>query len=148
MTADTKSKLAVGVSVLVPSFDEKALLMGTRLNNSAAGLLSTPGGRIEQSEDMYSCAARELWEETSLIAPKGYLQVLGFAEHFRYDNHYIMFYIVAWRYEGTIRNLEPEKCAGWDWQPVDNLITHPEITTEPLNILVKYRTLLLDRRCA
>jgi 8-oxo-dGTP diphosphatase len=126
-----KPKYAVGVSVLITKGD--SLLLGERTNTSAAGLLSTPGGRIEQEEDIFSCAVRETMEETGLSLTKELLRVVAWREHFRFGQHYFMFYVHAPQSFGTIENREPEKCKGWEWRKIGEL--KAEETTEPLEIL-------------
>jgi NADH pyrophosphatase NudC (nudix superfamily) len=59
---DEKPRYAVGVSVLLISGGQ--LLLGRRKNNKAAGMLSTPGGRLEPNESIMECAHREFHEET------------------------------------------------------------------------------------
>lgn len=122
-----KSRLAVGVSVLLTR--DKKLLLGRKKNNT--GLLSTPGGRIELNEDMYGCAGRETLEATGLTAKN--FKVIGFREHFRYGDHYIMFYLHSSTFEGRLENREPEKCEGWEWKYYADI--HFSDTTEPASIL-------------
>jgi 8-oxo-dGTP diphosphatase len=126
-----KSTLPVGVSVLLLNGEGKVLL-GERVNVSAAGLLSTPGGRIEQNETMFECAHRELLEETGVDVHPGAFRLLGFKEHFRFGNHYIMIYVTAFHY-GTVVNKEPEKCKGWEWMDINGIL--PDRCTEPQDIL-------------
>ncbi len=60
----TKPTLPVGVSVLLVNRDRRVALGERAENISAGGLLSTPGGRIEENERLQGTAARELEEET------------------------------------------------------------------------------------
>jgi 8-oxo-dGTP pyrophosphatase MutT (NUDIX family) len=106
--------------------------MGRRKNNSGAGLLSTPGGRLEKDETILQCARREFKEETGAELA-GDLKVIGWHEHFRFGNHYIMFYVHAREAVGIIHNVEPEKCEGWMSVHIENI--NLEDTTEPQDIL-------------
>lgn len=124
-----KSTLAVGVSVLL--VQKGKLLLGKRKNVTAEGLFSTPGGRIEQNENMFSCAEREFKEETGAVISSP-LEVIGFKELFRFNMHYIMFYLKATAYEGEIVNNEPDKCEGWKFYSLRSL---PGSCTEPQDIL-------------
>lgn len=134
-TEEEKPRLPVGVSVLITHGDY--VLLGERINNTAAGLLSTPGGRVEENEDILSCAVRETVEETGILFSKDVLKVVAWREHFRYGQHYIMFYahveVDVWIRLGTFENKEPEKCKGWSWYRIADL--KQEFTTEPLEIL-------------
>lgn len=138
-----KPRLAVGVSVLLTN-QQGQLLLGKRKNNTAAGLWSTPGGRIELEEDMFTCAARELKEETGVIANIQNMEVVDYKEHLRYGDHYFMCYIHVWDWTGEVQNMEPDKCEGWEWfdfrsngysaAALNKLVMNLE-TTEPFDIL-------------
>ena len=125
------TKLPVGVSVIITD-SEGRILVSERKTGLAAGLLSTPGGRVEFKENMLECAIRETKEETGLdIATP--LTVIGWKEHFRFDMHYFMFYIHAKYYSGEPRTTEPDKHGSWLWVSPDCL--NSENTTEPADIL-------------
>lgn len=129
-----KPTLPVGVSVLLTN-PAQQLLVAKRKNNSGTGLLSTPGGRLEVNENIFTCAAREFAEECQ--ASLGAVEIIGWREHFRYGNHYIMFYAHATGYVGTISNGIPDKSDDWEWRDMFNLT--PENCTEPLDILGEVR---------
>lgn len=126
MTQDDKPRHPEGVSVLIVR--DGKLLLGQRVNCSAEGLYSTPGGRIELGESEFACAARETYEETGLLLRAEELAVLGFMEHFRFGMHYFMVYLLAWKVLGQPTNREPHKCIGWDWFSRDRI---PGNCTEP-----------------
>lgn len=131
VSEQAKPTLPVGVSVLVVQGGK--VLMGRRKNNTAEGLWSTPGGRVEENEDIYGCAIRETKEETGLELSRENLTFLDFREHFRYGKHYIMFYMKASGFDGEPVNTEPDKCESWEWVTTSEM---PEsATTEPKEIL-------------
>jgi 8-oxo-dGTP diphosphatase len=129
----SKPTLPVGVSVLLVD-SENRILLGERINNTASGMFSTPGGRIELDEDMIACAIRETKEETGLIVDAEDVRIIGFKEHFRFGNHYVMFYAEVRRWSGELTNTEPHKCKEWQWFSVSEI---PENCTEPKDILAK-----------
>jgi 8-oxo-dGTP diphosphatase len=142
VSTTAKAKFSIGVSVLVTNRSGK-LLLGERQNTGTAdGLLSTPGGRIEMSENMYQCAQREAKEEANIMVLN--LVLLGVQEHFRYGKHYFMFYYWAPRYVGRIRNVEPDKCKGWAWYDIRKI--QMDECTEPVWILCKVRQLFADQK--
>jgi ADP-ribose pyrophosphatase YjhB (NUDIX family) len=100
-----KPRHAVGVSVLL--IENGALLLGKRgpSTGAAQGWLSTPGGRLEIDESFEDCARREFKEETGATL-YGRLKILGYKKHFRFGEHYIMFYVFAPGHVGTIGNPE------------------------------------------
>jgi 8-oxo-dGTP diphosphatase len=127
---DLKPTHPVGVSVLLTN-DKNQVLLGLRKNNSGAGYLSTPGGRLEIDENLYQCAAREFFEETG--AALGAVKIVAWKEHFRYNNHYIMFYAHAKLYAGTIKNCIPDKSEDWRWFDISQL--NDNNCTEPADVL-------------
>jgi 8-oxo-dGTP pyrophosphatase MutT (NUDIX family) len=131
-----KPTLPVGVSVLLTN-TRGELLLGRRKNNTASGLLSTPGGRVEPGEHLFECAAREFLEETGASISTAHLRFVDFKEHFRYGGHYIMFYVHATYHIGEIVNVEPNKCEGWNF--VDTLSVLPSDCTEPPDVLLRLR---------
>lgn len=137
-----KPRHAVGVSVLLT--DGGRLLLGKRKNNLAAGLLSTPGGRLELDETVLQCAAREFFEETGANIFTDEISVIAAKKHIRYGDHYVMFYVHADHYTGTIGNPEPEKCEGWNFTSM--LDFRPEECTEPVDVLAIVATRMADMR--
>lgn len=127
--ADEKPRHAVGVSVLL--VENGRLLLGRRKNNTAAGMLSTPGGRLELEEDVLNCAVREFYEETGARIHSDDLKVIDVKKLSRFNDHYIMFYVLATQHEGTIQNTEPDKCEGWDWYSGYDLAGRTDVTEPP-----------------
>lgn len=133
-TPEAKDTVPVGVSVLITNGTGKVLL-GERINISGAGMLSTPGGRINRGEYILAAAKRELLEETSLVISTDDLRVLGFREWFRFNKQYIMFYVWGNGVTciGPVRNMEPDKCKSWEWYAVPDIPR--DRCTEPDDIL-------------
>jgi len=141
-----KPRHAVGVSVLITRERDgmTEVLLGRRKNNSAAGLLSTPGGRLEKFETIVKCAMREVYEETGASIFFEQLEIIGWREHFRYGDHYIMFYVHARSYigadskpNGSFENRIPDKSEDWKFYALDTIKL--EETTEPCDILDQLR---------
>jgi 8-oxo-dGTP diphosphatase len=130
--SDKKPRHAVGVSVLL--VENGRLLLGRRKGNTAAGMLSTPGGRLELEEQPLYCAVREFYEETGARIHSDNLKVIDVKKLSRFNDHYIMFYVLASEHEGTIQNTEPDKCEGWHWHTGYELTGRADIT-EPVDIL-------------
>lgn len=128
---DNKSTLPVVVSVILTKGSK--VLLGKRKNNTGAGLLSTPGGRVEFGETILEAASRELKEETGITFRSNDLLIIGFREQFRFGGHYIVFYVAAEIGDREFVNTEPDKCEGWDFYYPFNVDT--DATTEPHSIL-------------
>lgn len=103
----------VGVGVIVRRAGR--VLLGLRQGSHGADTWALPGGHLEFGETVEACAARELREETGLLAtrftPGPYtsdvFEALG--------RHYVTLFVVAEVPAGEPRVMEPDKCRGWRW---------------------------------
>lgn len=111
----------IGAVVIVVHEDGDKILMGERKNSYKAGWYGMPGGKIEFEEPLPRGAARELTEETTLVPNS--LVYLGVVREKQEDYTFIHFGFVTRDYSGQPKNVEPEKCVGWEWHPLDNLPT-------------------------
>ena len=109
----------LGVTVIVTDPSEKKILLGIRKNSYRAGMYGCPGGRLELAEPLEQTARRELLEETGLTAKR--LKFVGTVREFQTTYNFIHFTFVADEYTGTVRTMEPDKCSGWNWFPLDAL---------------------------
>jgi 8-oxo-dGTP diphosphatase len=110
----------VGVAVIVRR--DGRVLLGRRLSPShGAGTWQFPGGHLEAFEDVETCAAREVAEETGLVITgmtRGpFTNDLFTAER----RHYVTLYVIADAAQGEPVVREPEKCAEWRWFEWDAL---------------------------
>lgn len=138
---------AVGVSVLLtqgnkvligkrgPAAGQKHSVNRLDEAQSGVGLLSTPGGRLELEEEVLDCARREFLEETGASLDDIKLEVFTWRKHNRFGKHYIMFYVHAKGFYGTIGNPEPDKNEGWVFTDIDYLLENAWLTTEPYAVL-------------
>jgi 8-oxo-dGTP diphosphatase len=101
----------IGVGVVVS--DKGRILLGKRLNSHGEGQWALPGGHLEFGETVEFCAARELLEETNLVATD--LRKGPWVSNVIEGKHYITFFVFADSFTGNLSVLEPEKCAGWTW---------------------------------
>jgi 8-oxo-dGTP diphosphatase len=109
----------VGVGVIV--LRDGRVLLGERKGSHGAGTWALPGGHLEFGEDVAACAARELAEETGLVAggftAAAYTNDVFAAEH----RHYVTLFVLAAQVLGEPRVCEPDKCGGWQWFDWDAL---------------------------
>ncbi len=109
----------VGVGVFI--FNEGKLLMGKRLSAHGKGLWALPGGHLEWGETIEECAKREALEEVNLSLSNlkaGPCTNDIFKES---EKHYITCFMLTDSFEGSLKNMEPDKCAKWEWFDLDNL---------------------------
>lgn len=109
------SEMQVGIGVGVLVVHEGRVLLGKRLGSHGAGTWSAPGGRLEYGETILECAARELKEETGLVAEV--LEAGPYANDLfpEVQTQYVTLFVVARGIRGIPANLEPHKCEGWHW---------------------------------
>lgn len=106
----------VGVAVLL--FRCGSLLVGQRIGSYGGGEWSVPGGKLDQrkGESPAECAARELREETGIVAE---LQMLPFATwdggHPDWPDYVTLWAVGSVPQYVEAEVLEPEKCAEWRW---------------------------------
>ncbi|MCZ4098939.1 NUDIX domain-containing protein [Streptomyces sp. SID13666] len=114
---------AVGIHLLFES--DGHVLLGRRLNTSYEhGAYHVPAGHLKPGESVAAGAAREAYEETGVIidAESG-LQLTHVVHQLDADDGrdrlQLFFRVLA--YTGVIATKEPDKCAGWEWHPLDVL---------------------------
>lgn len=116
----------VGVAVVVVSNNgvSTRILLGKRLKGPCPGVYAPPGGHLEMGESWKDCAARELKEETGIIAlrlRKG--KIVNWTTENK-DTHYVTISIIVPYFDASdFSNKEPEKHENWNWYPIDELPT-------------------------
>jgi 8-oxo-dGTP diphosphatase len=97
------------------------VLLGERRNTGwADGHLGLPSGHLEDGESATAGAVREGEEEIGvLIKPEDL--VLVHLMHHHTDSGRVALFFQATTWTGEIVNREPDKCAGWDFVPLDAL---------------------------
>lgn len=111
-------KTGVGVIIIDPRSPWPLFVLGRRKNKHGHGdgLLSFPGGKFEEWEEFEDCCKREVMEEVGVEIER----ILPFC--FTNDKweelglHYItMFFVACIKEDQVLKNMEPDKCEGWDW---------------------------------
>lgn len=105
----------VGLGVIIVN-NEGKILIGKR-KGSHAQKYSIPGGKLNLGETFEQGAKREIKEETNLdILDHRVISVSNNLDTYREDGvHYISIFILVTKYSGELKNMEPEKCGGWEW---------------------------------
>ena len=100
--------------------DGKVLLLGRANTGYEDGSYSMIAGHAEGDESMTSVAVREAREEAGIsIKPEDL--VLKLMMHRKTDREYADFFFEAKKWEGEVKNCEPQWCSNLNWFPMDNL---------------------------
>jgi 8-oxo-dGTP diphosphatase len=104
----------VGVAVIVRRGDK--VLLGQRVGSHGAGEWAFPGGKVDFGEDILACCARELEEESGLIAVNFHPLPFWSNDIFITDQkHFVTLFIACDYVGGEAEVLEREKCLQWQW---------------------------------
>ncbi|KAL9226002.1 hypothetical protein vseg_001862 [Gypsophila vaccaria] len=114
------------VAVVVFLLNRNKVLLGRRRSSVGHSTFALAGGNLEFGESFEECASREVKEETGLeIANTELLTVTNniFHDALPKPLHYVTVFMRAVPVDPlqVPRNLEPEKCGGWDWYAWDDL---------------------------
>ncbi len=109
---------------------EKYLFQKRKNASIYAGGYVLPGGHIETGETVLEAAVRELYEELDIQVKKADLEfkmVEPVAD-------YVVFFFEVKRYQGQIKNKEPEKHVDMQFLPLGDEKIHPDTLNELIKI--------------
>lgn len=119
---DNHIKVGIGVMIL----DGNKILLGHRSKNrkDTGGFYevdcwTVPGGKQEYNETFLEGAKREVKEETNLDIDE--LELFNASDDIQPDRHYITLQIIAKKYSGKLKIMEPTKEDDWQWFDLDDL---------------------------
>jgi len=109
------NKPKIGLGVIVVNAGGKVLI-GKR-KGSHAPYYSIPGGHLELGETFEEGAIREVKEETNLdISDPKVIATTNNLETYRDEGlHYVSIFLLAEKFFGVLKIMEPEKCEEWLW---------------------------------
>ena len=110
--------IASGYLILI---GDQKILLGRRINTGYEdGKYGLPAGHIEEHETLTQGTAREIKEEIGItVSPKDL--VLSHVMHRNANDERMEFFFIARRWQGEIKNAEPEKCDDLKWFPLTAL---------------------------
>lgn len=113
--------------------NEQLLLLRRQNTGYEDGKYSLIAGHLDGGESVLDAAIREAREEAGVTLDRESMRVVG-VMHRLSDDERIDFFVVAERWEGTLRNQEPEKCDDLSWFPRSSLpesvIPHVRVALE------------------
>jgi 8-oxo-dGTP diphosphatase len=111
------SRPAVGVGVFI--WKDNKFLLGKRKGGRGAGEWSLPGGHLEGGESFEDACRREVMEEVGIKICS--IRKLTFSNDiFPNDKHYVTLFFHSDYHAGEVRNMEPDKCDGWEWHTAES----------------------------
>lgn len=120
-------RVGCGCFVLSPHHPGKALF-GRRLGSHGAGKYALPGGKLELDELIEECIVREIKEEVNVDLDIENVEIVWTTNDRRLDGdvskHFITVHCHAIMNDTSpIANMEPLKCAGWEWKAYDEVMS-------------------------
>ncbi|GLW75276.1 hypothetical protein Kpho02_75730 [Kitasatospora phosalacinea] len=111
----------VGVHLVLT--DHGRVLLGRRHNTRYADRLwHTPASHLVPGESVTAAMVREAEEELGITIAEGDLELLHALHHLDVDGRSrVQLFFGVPRYEGALRNAEPDKCSALEWWPLDDL---------------------------
>lgn len=116
--------IKVGIGVMIK--DGNKVLLGHRAIKSqdTGGIFEPdswtfPGGKQEFNETIFECAIREVKEETNLDIES--LEVFSASDDIAPNKHFITIQIIAHKFKGELKVMEPTKIDDWQWFDLNNL---------------------------
>jgi 8-oxo-dGTP diphosphatase len=101
--------------------DGQVLLLRRANTGFEDGNYSIIAGHLDGGEPIKAAMIREAREEAGIEIASDDLEVVGVIHERDAVDEYIDFFLVARRWQGEIRNLEPHKCTELAWFPLDRL---------------------------
>lgn len=100
---------------------ENQILLLLRANTGYEdGKYSVVAGHVEQNENIKKAMAREALEEANLTIKEEDLEFVHVMNR-KSDSERISFFFAPKKWEGEIKNMEPDKCSDLSWFPLNNL---------------------------
>lgn len=117
MTKVTEKIVRVGVQPIVT--EGERILLGQRKNVFHSGSWGLPGGHLEPGESLLHACARELFEETGILATE--MRLFCVTDPTAESNYHMQIGIEVLRYEGEPQIMEPNLCSALGFFPFDDL---------------------------
>jgi len=100
------------VSVHILLFKNDQILLSLRKNISSDGLYGLVAGHLDGGETVTSAIIREAKEEVNIKITPNDIDIVTVCHSYNPKNNkeFIQFYAICKRWQGEIKNNEPEKC--------------------------------------
>ena len=119
--------IKVGLGIMI--IENNKVLLGHRVTNGkdTGGIYEPdswclPGGKQEYDETIFEGAKREVKEETNLDIDE--LVVFNAMDDIQPNKHFVTIQILAKKYSGELKVMEPMKQDEWKWFDLNELPEH------------------------
>ncbi|MFF4343039.1 NUDIX domain-containing protein [Kitasatospora sp. NPDC001540] len=130
--AHATSRLSVGVIAHDPAADRIALVHYAKPSWAPGPAWTIPGGKVEPGEEITRAAARELYEESGLVARPSALRLVH-AIHAEQGwdglGSFVLFAFATTEFTGRLTNTEPDKHLEVRWHPAAAALPAPMFPT-------------------
>jgi 8-oxo-dGTP diphosphatase len=118
-----QNRFKTRASVHVLFLKEDSILLLLRKNITSDGLYSLVAGHLDGGETVTEATIREAKEEAGVdIDPKDIeIRTVCHSYSQHNDREFIQFYAVCKKWQGEIKNNEPDKCGDLKFFPIDSL---------------------------
>jgi 8-oxo-dGTP pyrophosphatase MutT (NUDIX family) len=134
-----KERFRTAIASYLVLRDGDKVLLSKRANTGwMDGKYSMVAGHIEADETPIQALIRETREEAGIDVKPEDMEIVHIGMRQRAsedDDTYIDFYMQCSRWQGEVRNMEPEKCGGLEWFPISKL---PEETLPYIQRVIEY----------
>lgn len=134
-----KKKMGIGVGVMILN-EKNQLLLGLRNDDPEKadselhleGTWTMPGGKVEFGESFEEAGKREVKEETNLDVNIEDLEVISFTNDRNEHAQFVTAGMIARKYSGEVRTMEPDEIVKWNWFELNNLPKNMYFPSEKL----------------
>jgi 8-oxo-dGTP diphosphatase len=109
--------ITVGIQCFVLS--GSCLLLGLRTGGFGTGTWGLPGGHLEQGETILEAAARELAEETGIVAQN--MRIVTIGDPIAENNYHLQIGVLVEKWGGDPRVVAPKELGELRFFPMDDL---------------------------
>ena len=122
MNNKERYKMPVSVQILLFNENGEVLLLKRKKTGFGDGEYGLIGGHVEKGENVKKAIIREVNEEIGIEIAENELQFRNIMNRKVNENiEYIDFVFTAKKWNGSIVNMEPEKCSELKWCSPDKL---------------------------
>lgn len=118
-----EDRFSLLVSIHILLIKEQEILLLLRKNISSDGLYGLVAGHLDAGETVTNAIIREAKEEANITINPVDIEFATTCHSYNSKNNkeFIQFYVVCKKWQGEVKNNEPEKCGDLSFFPIDNL---------------------------